>query len=70
MRPPFQKQRVLKLASRIILHKHGYNIPHLALGFIPVIFSLLKKINLYIKAMTICKQTFISGPLIGEHDGI
>jgi hypothetical protein len=29
MRPKFQKQSVLKLVDRIILHKHGYNIPPL-----------------------------------------
>jgi hypothetical protein len=29
MRSKFQKRSVLKLADRIILHKHGYNTPPL-----------------------------------------
>ena len=35
MRPKLQKQSVLKLVGRIILHKHGYNTPPLGaeLGF-------------------------------------
>jgi hypothetical protein len=45
MRSKFQKRSVLKLADRIILHKHGYNTPPLGAelgsracpGFIPVI---------------------------------
>ena len=30
MRSKFQKRSALKLADRIILHKHGYNTPPLA----------------------------------------
>ena len=45
----FQKQSVLKLEDRIILHKHGYNtpqlaaelFPRLALGSIPVIDNVI-----------------------------
>jgi len=33
MRSKCQKQSALKLVDRIILHKHGFNAPQLALGF-------------------------------------